>query len=115
MQKIFKQEWLHKWVKPSIAELLWIKYDYETEKFDRKLPHVMKNGNVHPIGNALLLSQKNARVWYNWIKFKKIKYNISNEELQNAKTSNARGKTTKRCINLYKDLKKNGYYDFLLE
>lgn len=102
------------WVKPSIGELLWIKYDYETEKFDKQLSHVIKDGTVYPIGADLLISQSNASNWYDWLQLMRKKYDVSNKELHNAKTSSIRGKTTEESIKLYEDLKKRGHYNFLL-
>ena len=102
----YKQQYFGNWQEPSLALLLWIKYDYETERYDLSLPHIMRARFAYPIRGAMKLSQINANDWRDWMNAMAEEYDISNEELHKAKLSNNnRGKSSEDCLKIYHEYK----------
>ena len=91
MNRIYNKEYLGEVYNPTLALLLWIKYDYETEKYD--------NG-------SMASSQSNAIEWLSWMYAKIKEYDISVEEFHKAKMSKNRGDTSKEILKIYHECKK---------
>ena len=109
MNKIYRKEYLGEWQKYdlTLALLLWLKYDYETEIYDLTLPYVMKEGVACPLGNgAMISSQSYAVDWYFWMHAKIKEYDILVEDLYKAKTFRNRGNTSKEILKIYHEHKK---------
>ena len=106
MNRIYNKEYLGKLYNPTLALLLWFKYDYETERYDSTLPNDMEEGVVYPVDDAMIASQSNAVYWYFWMHAKIKEYDISVEDFHKAKTFRNRGNTSKEILKIYHKYKK---------
>lgn len=96
------------------AELLWLYYDYHTEKFDQQLPNVSSpndEGGVIPTGDYRYVSDKHAMSMKQAINEVAEAYRIPKEKVEEEKRYRMR-ETTKRRLERYEWITENRPEEF---